>query len=83
VPPTGTGSFSSHALTPLVGDLVVMQAGELVKDDAGNPNFDDKRFYIIHWDGTEFLIRNIFYNPPVLNPIVPLEHATFAPIDLP
>jgi hypothetical protein len=60
-----------------VGDLLITDAGENVIPNRA-------RLFIVHWDAatSDFIIRRIDYTRPD-GSIGPLEHVTFAPIELP
>jgi hypothetical protein len=64
--------LSRTLLSNHVGDLLVTQAGE-----GSNP----AKLSIVHWDGTNFVIRNILYPSAYYGGH--FEHVTFAPLDLP
>jgi hypothetical protein len=61
--------LSGSLFANYIGDLLVTQAGE---------GGAEPRLFIVHWDGTEFVIRTI-YDISILH----YEHVTFAPIDIP
>ncbi len=65
----------SHTwLANYVGDLLVTQGGEVINHPSN--------LFIIHWSGTNFVIRTISY-PDILTSNGHIEHVTFAPMDIP
>jgi hypothetical protein len=74
VDPDGTIVKLSHTLlSNYVGDLLVTQDGENFGDSA--------RLFIVHWDGSKFVVRAITYTEPNGSP-GRFEHVTFAPINI-
>jgi hypothetical protein len=67
--------LSATLLTNYVGSLLLTQAGEYEVEHPG-------AVFIVNWTGTRFVARRISYLRAD-NSIGRLEHATFAPIQLP
>ena len=68
--------LSHTLLTNYVGDLLVTQGGHL----SGEPEF-----YILHWDGSQFMVRGIplrFYGKNTYT-LSEIEGACFAPVNIP
>jgi hypothetical protein len=60
-----------------VGDLLVTQAGEAFSPREGS------RLFVAHWDGTQFVTKNLFYFDRATLLSGRFEHVTFGPVDLP
>lgn len=74
--------ISTGAIVRLSSALLANYQGDLLVTEAGETGDNAAKLFIVHWDGSKFVVRRIVPKNPD-NSKAHFEHVTFAPIHLP